>query len=393
MARSMQNQLDHEFALKAPGITQVTFPQSEKDKEAGEWYLAYAESKYAKAKRLDPTAWHQERLQRRADRKLKAIRESGYGSKWFDDWYAARKAKRLSTETLLSYMVELARFSLDPAFLTTEQIIKRLSVLSSETTAERYRQLCVVVRTVVRQLRGRDEADKIQLPPHGPARVVLLSKDEIQKMLDACSNIRDRLIIQFFRDEGGRRGEHANLKIKDIVFDEYSPIVWLRGKTGERRRRIYASKLDIIAYLKCHPRKDEPNAALWFDPRTNEPIQYAGLYRIIRRIGRKALGRNIYPHMFRHTAATADAKRYTDRELMLRHGWSSTSQIKVYTHLSMRDVDDKDLQIHGFNPISENQELLVSAARKQLDESVSQVLTDPEVVELVKRKLREVRRE
>jgi integrase len=327
---------------------QATFPQGERDKNAGEWYLRYAESRYSKDERLDPTSWHQERLRLSLERKLKMIHESGYGSTWFNEWYEARKARRLHTETMLKYLANLTTFNLDPAQLTTKEIIERLSALSTETSAERYRGICVVIRTVVRQLHGRDEADKIQLPSHGPSRIVLLTKEDMDKMLGACNNLRDRLIIEFFKEMGDRRGEHVNLKIKDIIFDEYSPVIWLHGKTGERRRRIYVNKADLVSYLKCHPRKDDPNAALWYDMKTDNPIQYEGMFKIIRRIGRKALGRNIYPHMFRHTAATSDSRKYTDRELMLRHGWSSTSQIKVYSHLSMRDVDEKDLELHGF---------------------------------------------
>jgi integrase/recombinase XerD len=178
-------------------------------------------------------------------------------------------------------------------------------------------------------------------------------------MLAACDNSRDRLIIEFFTEMGDRRGEHNNLKIKDVAFDQHSPIVWLREKTGERRRRIYVSKPDLVSYLNSHPHRDDPNAAFWWSNKTGEPIQYEGLYKIVVKIGQRALHRQVYPHMFRHTSATHDAKRFTDREMMIRHGWSSSAQVKVYTHLSMKDVDDKDLIQHGLKPANEAQEPLI----------------------------------
>ena len=51
--------------------------------------------------------------------------------------------------------------------------------------------------------------------------------------------------------------------------------------------------------------------------------------------------------MFRHTKATRDAKFFTDRELMALNGWTDPDTISVYVDLSMRDVEDKDLVVHG----------------------------------------------
>jgi ribosomal protein L40E len=51
--------------------------------------------------------------------------------------------------------------------------------------------------------------------------------------------------------------------------------------------------------------------------------------------------------MFRHTAATRDVRYFTDREAMKLFGWSKPDMVGVYGHLSMKDVDDKDLVLHG----------------------------------------------
>ena len=322
--------------------------------------LAYKESRYAEGKRLDPAGWYQERLRKQLATKLATVRASPVAGGWFEAWYATLVARKVKTGTLYSYLNHLQTFAQDPEKLTTDQIIQRLAELSAEIgSAERYRGLCVVLKTVVKRLRGRDEADKISLPPHGESRKEILSPEDIQKMLEACDNPRDRLIIEFFTEMGDRRGEHNNLKVKDVAFDQHSPIVWLHGKTGERRRRIYVSRPDLVSYLNSHPHRDDPNAAFWWSERTGEPIQYEGLYKIVAKVGQRALHRPIHPHMFRHTSATADAKRFTDREMMIRHGWSSPAQVKVYAHLSMRDVDDKDLIQHGLKPASEAQEPLI----------------------------------
>jgi ribosomal protein L40E len=70
-------------------------------------------------------------------------------------------------------------------------------------------------------------------------------------------------------------------------------------------------------------------------------------YQRVRTMGKEILHRNIHPHQFRHTAATKDSRFYTDREMMQIYGWKSPIMVGVYSHLSSRDVDDKDLILHG----------------------------------------------
>ena len=49
--------------------------------------------------------------------------------------------------------------------------------------------------------------------------------------------------------------------------------------------------------------------------------------------------------------------------MMVRHGWTNASQVRVYAHISNRDVDEKDLLLHGLKPASEAQEPLIETRR------------------------------
>jgi integrase len=95
--------------------------------------------------------------------------------------------------------------------------------------------------------------------------------------------------------------------------------VWLRAKSGERRRRIYVSKPDLLRYLEDHAYRTNANAAFW--PTANGKwLRYQGIYKIVSKLGWRVLHRQIYPHMFRHTCATDDSKRFTDSEMMKLFG-------------------------------------------------------------------------
>jgi integrase len=77
------------------------------------------------------------------------------------------------------------------------------------------------------------------------------------------------------------------------------------------------------------------------------PFNKQVLYRHIKILGWRILKKDIHPHMLRHTRATLDSKLFTDLELMLLFDWKRPDMIRVYSRLSMRDVDDKDLVLHG----------------------------------------------
>src|SRR5208282_3914963 len=67
----------------------------------------------------------------------------------------------------------------------------------------------------------------------------------------------------------------------------------------------------------------------------------------VKVLSKRILGYHVNPHRFRHTKATLDSRLFTDRELMMLNGWTKAETVNVYSHLSMRDVDDKDLVLHG----------------------------------------------
>jgi hypothetical protein len=81
---------------------------------------------------------------------------------------------------------------------------------------------------------------------------------------------------------------------------------------------------------------------------TCDTFPYETFYRHVRNVSKEAkLAKPICPHRLRHTRATLDSKYFTDREMMMRHGWKSPQTVGVYSHLSRRDVDNKDFALHG----------------------------------------------
>ena len=152
-------------------------------------------------------------------------------------------------------------------------------------------------------------------------------------------------------ETGGRRGEIYKLRIKDVQFDEYGAIVWLNGKTGVRRRRVYGAVADLRDQIN-NPKRSDPEATLLCKP-DGSSFTSLQFYRHVKKMGWRILKKNIHPHMFRHSRATEDSRYFTDREMMKLFGWKRPEQVSVYSHLSMRDVEEKDLVLHGLKPREE----------------------------------------
>jgi integrase len=53
----------------------------------------------------------------------------------------------------------------------------------------------------------------------------LITRGDIERMLDACNNARDKALISLLYDSGCRIWEILTLRMEDIVFDEYGMIL------------------------------------------------------------------------------------------------------------------------------------------------------------------------
>ena len=69
----------------------------------------------------------------------------------------------------------------------------------------------------------------------------LLTNEEIERLVRAADNPRDRSIVWVLAESGIRIGELLSLHIGDIRFDKYSAIITVSGKTGDRAVRLVAA--------------------------------------------------------------------------------------------------------------------------------------------------------
>jgi integrase len=234
-----------------------------------------------------------------------------------------------------------------------EGLRRVLAVLGGEVSGSSFRAYCTALRVFLRWLGREDLAGLIRTGTVRRRIPKVLLEEDVYRLVEAAETPRDRLMIQLLWETGCRPSELLNLRIGDVQFDEYSAVIYVHGKTGERRLRAFTCKPDLIRYLNDHPLRSDPKAYVFLSTgpwRRKNRITLTGLRDILRRLGVKALGRPVYPYLLRHSAFTHLSKYLTDRELMQLGGWTTPAMISVYSHLSGRDVDEKLLALHGVQP-------------------------------------------
>jgi integrase/recombinase XerD len=177
----------------------------------------------------------------------------------------------------------------------------------------------------------------------------LLTGEDIEKMIKASPDLRDKALISVLYESGCRIGEIGSLKIKDVHFDEYGAKINVFGKTGARRVRLVNSVPYLQSWINNHEKNQDVSAYLWINRNNGGSLTYTRMCAIIKRIGKKAgLKKRIYPHLFRHSKATFLAKHLTEAQMKDYLGWTQGSKMAgVYVHLSGRDTDDAILGLNG----------------------------------------------
>lgn len=128
------------------------------------------------------------------------------------------------------------------------------------------------------------------------------SDEEMEKLRDYCSEIRDLAIIDMLASTGMRVGELVLLNRKDIDFSERECIVL--GK-GDKERIVYfdaKAKLHLEEYLET---REDDNPALFVSLRApHKRLQIGGVECRLRKIGAELNINKVHPHKFRRTMST-----------------------------------------------------------------------------------------
>ena len=210
----------------------------------------------------------------------------------------------------------------------------------------------LAIRTVVTQicalrffcryvLHRRDVREDLPYPKERLRLPVVLSPDEVQRLIAHAKNLYHRTLLLTLYGAGLRRAELCELKVRDI--DSHRMVLRVERGKGGRDRDIPLSPT-LLAALRAYYRWMRPQTYLFPGTRhgwrTDAPITAKVVWDAVLYAKRKAgITKRVTPHTLRHTYATHLLEAGADlRTIQLLLGHADLSHTTVYLHLSRRHL-------------------------------------------------------
>ena len=216
----------------------------------------------------------------------------------------------ITTETLRNYLSNYKNNS-TAGIVTIDNIRRTLSSFFAWLENEDY-----IVKSPVRRIHKVKSTKKVK---------ETLTNENLEKLRDTCSNLRDLAILELLISTGIRVGELTRLNISDMNFQERSCIVL--GK-GNSEREVYfsvKSKMYIKKYLETRTDNNEVLFVSLIKPYNRLGI--SGIEIAIRNLGKEANINKVHPHKFRRTMATMAI----DKEMPVEQVQKLLGHIKIDT--------------------------------------------------------------
>ena len=122
--------------------------------------------------------------------------------------------------------------------------------------------------------------------------------DEMERMRIACTDIRDRALIEMLACTGCRVSELSNISLNDVDFLRKK--VRIVGK-GDKERTVFISDTAMIYLNRYLETRQDNNIALFTSKRfPYDRLQKDGIERVVRELGRMC---NVYAHPHKFSAA------------------------------------------------------------------------------------------
>ena len=195
------------------------------------------------------------------------------------------------------------------------------------------------IRTIFDKMCGRSITLGLQTPRRPKRIPIVLSVQEIIRLLTSAISLRDKLLIGLMYALGARVSEVVRLRYRDFDFDRSCVTIWQGKGRTDRQVMLPASFEPLLRELA---KTCNPDAYIFPADRPGRHLSPRTVQRVMKCTVRLAgIGKAATPHSLRHSFAT----HLLERGLSLRHiqallGHASPATTARYTHLS--DITEQD---------------------------------------------------
>ena len=253
------------------------------------------------------------------------------------------KVRRCSPKTIKNYehaLLRLARhFNKSPLVITSAEIeryllhaleVQKLSPGTLNLFIGAFRKFYSLM------MPGSTVMDSISKVKDRKRRPLVLTTDEVSRMIQCTENIKHRAIIELLYSSGIRISELIDLLPGDI--DEKNNLVHVKNGKGEKDRHTIVSN-HALRTLCSYSRKYRPHYYL-FEGFNHSRFNQRSVSKIITTAAiRAGIEKRVTPHTMRHSFAThlleQNVNLCTIQKLL---GHSSIKTTTIYTHVSNQTI-------------------------------------------------------
>lgn len=261
--------------------------------------------------------------------------------------------KGLSIKTITSYEEDIEMFFLSLKGLKLTQHLNNedvenfiMSMAENGNSVKTILRRVSCVKSFYRFLQDEgiihDLTSKIELPKSEKSIPVVLSKEEVEMLLEAPNiakneGLRDRAMLELMYASGLRVSELLTLEIKNVNLKEN--IVRVKGK-GSKDRIIpfgeFAADYIKLYINQFRSKIEYKNCKYLFIGKSGKPLSRQFYWKQIKKYATEVgLEQNITPHTLRHSFATHLLESGADLRLVQELlGHSNINTTEIYTHIS-----------------------------------------------------------
>lgn len=182
----------------------------------------------------------------------------------------------------------------------------------------------------------------------------LLTFDEVQQLVTAALNSRDKALLAVLYETGGRIAEVCQLVWSNIEFDEFGAKVRLPASmknpsVKDRFSRLVWANTYLATWSNQYPGEALPDAPV-FTQMDGSPINYYTVQAILKRLTKRmGFPKHVTPHLFRKSRITHLVELGTSETILKKALWGNTdtAMMRTYVKLSEDAIDAEFLAIAG----------------------------------------------
>ena len=209
----------------------------------------------------------------------------------------------------------------------------------SDSTLEGYRSIFSSYFNWLQRESLIDKNPCVNLGPIRYQKVVRLpySDVEIERLKEACDDVRDKALICFLLSTGCRISEVVSLNKQDIDLQNLQCTV--NGK-GNKQRIVYIDNVTRMNLRRYEISRGDASQAL-FAGKGSDRMTPGGIRKMLKTVGRAAGVDNVHPHRFRRTLAT----NLINRGMPIQEVAKVLGHDKLDTTMRYVYLDDRNVQV------------------------------------------------